>query len=199
MELLAPAGNLEKMRYAAEYGADAVYFGMEFGSLRSFAGNFNLEDASRGIEILHRMGKKGYVTLNIYPFSHEIEKIKDLALSLDDIGVDAFIVADMGVLMELKKLKLKATFHISTQSNTTNYQAAMAYGSLGAKRINLARELSLDKIIEIQKNLDGFVETEVFIHGAVCFSYSGRCAISDYLTGYPANRGECKHACRSGA
>ncbi|MBN2059323.1 MAG: U32 family peptidase [Deltaproteobacteria bacterium] len=196
MELLAPAGNLEKLRYAAEYGADSVYFGMEFGSLRSFAGNFSLEDAFNGLKILHSMGKKGYVTFNIYPFSNEIERIKDLAARLDDIGVDAFIISDMGVLMELKKLRLNAKLHISTQANTTNYQAVMAYNKLGAKRVNLARELSLDRIIEIQKNLYGSVETEVFIHGAVCFSYSGRCAISDYLAGYPANRGECKHPCR---
>ena len=139
---------------------------------------------------------EGYVTLNIYPFSQEIARMKDLALSLDDIGADAFIVSDIGLLMELEKLKLRAALHISTQANTINYQAAMAYGKLGVKRVNLARELSLDEIIGIQENLYGFIETEVFIHGSVCFSYSGRCAISDYLTSYPANRGECKHPCR---
>ena len=196
MELLAPAGNLEKLKWAVTYGADAVYFGAEFGSLRSFAGNFSLDDASEGIEYLHKRGKKGYVTLNIYPFSDEFTKITDIAKSLDETGVDAFIVADIGVLHELKKLGLSAKLFISTQANTTSYQASLAYSELGASRVILARELSMDKIREIAEKTRGIIETEVFIHGAVCFSYSGRCAISDYMTGYRANRGECKHPCR---
>lgn len=196
MELLAPAGSLEKLKWAVTYGADAVYFGTEFGSLRSFAGNFSLDDAAKGMEFLHARGKKGYVTLNIYPFSDEFTQIIDTAKKLDDMGTDAFIVSDLGVLQQLKQLDLNAALHISTQANTTNYQAVLAYGQLGTKRINLARELSLEKIKNIQQNLNGRVETEVFIHGAVCFSYSGRCAISDYLTGFSANRGECKHPCR---
>ncbi len=196
MELLAPAGSLEKLKWAVTYGADAVYFGTEFGSLRSFAGNFTLDDAAKGIEFLHARGKKGYVTLNIYPFSDEFKQIEDTAKKLDEIGADAFIVADLGVLQQLKQLNLKAALHISTQANTTNYQAVLAYEQLGAKRVNLARELSLEKIKNIQQNISSPVETEVFIHGAVCFSYSGRCAISDYLTGFGANRGECKHPCR---
>jgi putative protease len=196
MELLAPAGSLEKLKWAVVYGADAVYFGTEFGSLRSFAGNFNLDDAAKGIEFLHARGKKGYVTLNIYPFSDEFTQIEDTAKKLDDMGADAFIVADLGVLQQLKQLNLNAALHISTQANTTNYQTVLAYEQLGAKRVNLARELSLEKIKIIQQNLNGRIETEVFIHGAVCFSYSGRCAISDYLTGFGANRGECKHPCR---
>ena len=196
MELLAPAGNLEKLRYAVRYGADAVYFGAEFGSLRSFAGNFTLEEAQEGLAFLHQHGKKGYVALNIYPYSEEFEKITETAKALDDIGADAFIVSDLGVLGQLKKLGLTAAIHISTQANTMNYQTVLAYADLGAKRVNLARELSLEKIEQIQEKVSGCVETEVFIHGAVCFSYSGRCAISDYLTGHRANRGECKHPCR---
>ena len=195
-ELLAPAGNLEKLKWALAYGADAVYFGTEFGSLRSFAGNFTLEDAATGIDLLHKNGKKAYVTLNIYPFSEEYEKLRSIASSIDDMGADAFIVADIGVLAELKKLNVKADIHISTQANTTSSQSVLAYSQLGAKRVNLARELSLERIKDIQKNVHGKIETEVFIHGAVCFSYSGRCAISDYLTGFAANRGECKHPCR---
>lgn len=195
-ELLAPAGNLEKLKWACAYGADAVYFGMEFGSLRSFAGNFSLDDAKAGLEHLHSLGKKGYVTLNIYPFSDEYDKLMEIAQQVDALGADALIVADMGVLAELKKLNLNAALHISTQANTTSYQTVQAYGTLGAKRVNLARELSLAQIQEIQKHLGGTIETEVFVHGAVCFSYSGRCAISDYLTGFRANRGECKHPCR---
>ncbi len=196
MELLAPAGNLEKLKWAVIYGADAVYFGTEFGSLRSFAGNFSFDEASAGLDFLHKQDKRGYVTLNIYPFSHEYDRIRNIARTLDEMGADAFIISDLGVLMELKKLGLKAALHISTQANTTSYQAALAYKHLGASRVNLARELSLEKIEEIQKRIKGMIETEVFIHGAVCFSYSGRCAISDYLTGHGANRGECKHPCR---
>lgn len=195
-ELLAPAGNLEKLKWAIAYGADAVYFGTEFGSLRSFAGNFTLEQAETAIALLHKKGKKAYVTLNIYPFSEEYEKLRSIASAIDGMGADAFIVADIGVLTELKKLNVKADIHISTQANTTSHQSVLAYSQLGANRVNLARELSLERIIEIQKKVRGKIETEVFIHGAVCFSYSGRCAISDYLTGFPANRGQCKHPCR---
>ncbi|MBN2418103.1 MAG: U32 family peptidase [Deltaproteobacteria bacterium] len=196
MELLAPAGNLEKLKWSVTYGADAVYFGTEFGSLRSFAGNFSMDDAQSGIDYLHKMGKKGYVTLNIYPFSEEFERISETANTLNEIGVDAFIISDIGVLNQLSKMGLKAELFISTQANTTNYQAAIAYSELGASRVILARELSIDRIREIAQKTRGIIETEVFIHGAVCFSYSGRCAISDYLTGYRANRGECKHPCR---
>lgn len=195
-ELLAPAGDFEKLKWACIYGADAVYFGAEFGSLRSFAGNFNLEDAEKGLKYLHDNGKKGYVTLNIYPFSDEYDKLVETAKSLDEIGADAFIVADLGVMAELKKLNLNADLHISTQANTTSYQTILAYKELGAKRVNLARELSIDQVKEIQSQVNEKIETEVFVHGAVCFSYSGRCAISDYLTGYRANHGECKHPCR---
>lgn len=196
VELLAPAGTLEKLKWAVAYGAQAVYFGVEFGSLRSFAGNLNDEEAQAGLDHLHARGCKGYVTLNIYPFSHEYERIRRIALRLDEMGADAFIVADLGVLAMLQDLKLKADLHISTQANTTSWQTVAAYQALGARRVNLARELSLPRIQEIQQHLRKEVKTEVFIHGAVCFSYSGRCAISDYLTGFRANRGQCKHPCR---
>ncbi len=196
MELLAPAGNLEKLKWAAVYGADAVYFGTEFGSLRSYAGNFSLDDVAAGLAYLHERGKKGYVTLNIYPFSHEFPRLIELVRRLDDLAVDAFIVADLGVLWALRELDLKAKIHISTQASTTNGRAVMAYGDLGASRVNLARELSFKQIQDLQSEVGTQVETEVFIHGAVCFSYSGRCAISDYLTGHRANRGECKQPCR---
>ncbi len=178
------------------YGADAVYFGTEFGSLRSFAGNFTLDQAQAGLDYLHGRDKRGYVTLNIYPFSEEYDRVKETACALDEMGVDALIVADMGVLHQLKQLDLKTKLHISTQANTTSAQAARAYAELGASRVNLARELSLQQIQAIQQDLGHAIETEVFIHGAVCFSYSGRCAISDYLTGFRANHGECKHPCR---
>lgn len=195
-ELLAPAGTLEKLKWAVAYGAQAVYFGVEFGSLRSFAGNLSYEQAQIGLDYLHARGCKGYVALNIYPFSHEYKAMREIARTLDDMGADAFIVADLGVLRALRDLDLKADLHISTQANTTSWQAVEAYRELGAKRVNLARELSLAQIQEIQQRLDDRIETEVFIHGAVCFSYSGRCAISDYLTGFRANHGQCKHPCR---
>jgi putative protease len=195
-ELLAPAGTPEKLRWACAYGADAVYFGLEFGSLRSYAGNFTLEEAREGLRYLHERGKKGYVTLNIYPFSDEYERLLETAQRLDDMEADAVIVADLGLLFKLKGKFRNAALHISTQANTTSWQTAIAYGQLGASRVNLARELSLEQIQDIQKHTAGEVETEVFIHGAVCFGYSGRCAISDYLTGARANRGECKHPCR---
>lgn len=195
-ELLAPAGTPEKLKWACAYGADAVYFGLEFGSLRSYAGNFSPAEADEGLKYLHERGKKGYVTLNIYPFSDEYDRLKEIARAVDDMGADGLIVADLGVLRTLKAMDLKAPLHISTQANTTSWQTALAYAELGAARVNLARELSLEQVLEIQKNTADRVETEVFVHGAVCFSYSGRCAISDYLTGARANRGECKHPCR---
>ena len=196
-ELLAPAGNLEKVKWAIAYGADAVYFGTEFGSLRSFAGNLTLTEAEDALKLLHEHNKKGYITLNIYPFSDEYEKLVSTAKNLDDMAADAFIISDLGLLSELNRLGLNADLHISTQANTTSSQAVLAYKELGATRVNLARELSFAQIKQIQKDIKGKdIETEVFIHGAVCFSYSGRCAISDYLTGRRANRGECTHPCR---
>jgi U32 family peptidase len=195
-ELLAPAGDIEKLEYAAVYGADAVYFGMKDFSLRSYAGNFSLDDASKAISFLHKKGKKAYVTLNIYPNSLEYEQLIHLAKELEKLKVDAFIVSDLGVINEIKRAGIKTELHVSTQANTLSYQTVLAYKELGIKRVNLARELSFDDIKVIQKALKGSVETEVFIHGAVCFSYSGRCAISDYMTGRKANRGECTHPCR---
>lgn len=195
-ELLAPAGTLEKLKWAVAYGADAVYFGVTQFSLRSYAGNFSLDEAEEGLRYLHQHGKRGYVTLNIYPFTDEYVGLLSLARTLADMGADAFIVADIGVIRELRQLQLGVPLHISTQANTMSAQAVLAYRDLGAARVNLARELSLGQIQEIQRRLKGRIETEVFIHGSVCFSYSGRCAISDYLTNRRANRGECTQSCR---
>lgn len=194
-ELLAPAGDLEKLKWAVAYGADAVYFGYKNFSLRNFAGNFDLLEAEVGINYLHGSSKKAYLTLNIYPYSNEFAQIIKLAKTFEDLKIDAFIVADLGVLFELKKAKISTPIHISTQANTLNYQTINAYKDLGVKRVNLARELNFNQIKEIQNNIKD-IESEVFIHGAVCFSYSGRCAISDYMTGRSANRGECTHPCR---
>ena len=196
-ELLAPAGNLERLKWAVAYSADAVYFGVTDFSLRSYAGNFTLDDARLGLDYLHLNGRKGYVTLNIYPVSDEYDELMRTSADLDDMGADAFIVSDLGVMRALRQLNLRTPIHVSTQANTTSWQAVLAYRDLGAKRVNLARELTLDQIKNIQHKLEGErVETEIFIHGSVCFSYSGRCAISDYLTGRMANRGECTQPCR---
>ena len=196
-ELVAPAGTYEKLIWAVQYGADAVYFGTEFGSLRAFAGNFSLDEAAKGLDFLHKNDKKGFVTLNIYPFSDEYDKLIDTAGQISEMGADGLIVADIGLIFELKKAGIKTPIHISTQANTTSSQAVLAYRQLGAVRVNLARELSFEQIKQIRKDtLDSGIELEVFIHGAVCFSYSGRCAISDYMTGRKANKGECTHPCR---
>jgi putative protease len=196
-ELVAPAGTLEKLIWAARYGADAVYFGTEFGSLRAYAGNFSLDDAQKGIDFLHKNGKRALVTLNIYPYSNEYDKLIETAQKLNEMKADALIVADIGLIFELKKAGIKSAIHISTQANTTSSQSVLAYHQLGAARVNLARELSFEQIKQIREDTrQSGMQLEVFIHGAVCFSYSGRCAISDYLTGRKANRGECTHPCR---
>lgn len=196
-ELTAPAGTYEKLIWSAKYGADAVYFGTEFGSLRAFAGNLTLDEAAKSLEFLHKVGKRGYVTLNIFPFSDEYEKLLKIAGQLEEMKADAFIVSDLGLVYQLKKAGLKTPIHISTQANTMSSQTVLAYKELGASRVNLARELSFEQIKQICEDTKNCgIEIEVFIHGAVCFSYSGRCAISDYLTGRKANRGQCTHPCR---
>lgn len=196
-ELLAPAGNLEKLVYAERFGADAVYFGLKQFSLRNFADNFEMADVEKGLHHLHMHGKKGYCTLNIFPFQDEYEPLIHTALSLDEMGVDGIIVSDIGVIHALKQKGIKAPIHVSTQANTLSPQTIAVLAELGIDRVNLARELSLERIAQLMPAIAPLgVETEVFIHGSVCFSYSGRCAISDYLTGRRANRGECTHPCR---
>ncbi len=198
-ELVAPAGTLEKLIWAVKYGADAVYFGTEFGSLRAYAGNFSLDDAQKGIDFLHKNGKRALITLNIYPFSDEYEKLIKTAGQLSEMKADGLIVADIGLVFEIKKAGIKTPIHISTQANTVSSQSVLAYRQLGAARVNLARELSFEQIKKIREDTrSSGMQLEVFVHGAVCFSYSGRCAISDYLTGRKANRGECTHPCRWG-
>jgi putative protease len=196
-ELLAPAGNLEKLRFAANYGADAVYFGLDQFSLRSYAGNLSLDQANQGLDYLHARNKRGYCALNIYPFADEYPLLLDRAKNLEAMGVDGLIVSDIGVIAMLKKQGIKTPVHVSTQANTVSFQTVEVLKQLGAKRVNLARELSFEQIAQLQQSITNQeIETEVFVHGSVCFSMSGRCAISDYLTGRRANRGECTHPCR---
>ncbi|MBQ7478016.1 MAG: U32 family peptidase [Selenomonadaceae bacterium] len=193
-ELLAPAGNPEKMRMALRYGADAVYLGgKEFG-LRAFGGNFSREDLAEGIAFAHDLGKKVYVTVNTFPHNSDLERLPDYLGFLSKARADALLVADLGVFMMARDIVPEMELHVSTQANTTNWAAVEGWQRLGAKRVVLARELSLSEIREVREKCS--VELEMFVHGAMCISYSGRCLMSNYFTGRDANRGSCAQACR---
>lgn len=196
MELLAPAGNFEKFLTALHFGADAVYFaGNRFG-LRAFAGNFSDEEMKEAVKIAHSCGKKVYITLNIIAKDEDFDGLKEYLKFLQNIKVDAVIVADIGVMEFVRKYAPKIDIHISTQANIINSYTAKFFADLGVKRLILARELSLEQIKNLRKNLPKEVEIEVFVHGAMCMAYSGRCLLSNYLTGRDSNHGECVQACR---
>lgn len=194
IELLSPAGNLEKLKFAVYYGADAVYFSYKDFGLRSGAVNFTITDIEEAMRFLHSRGKKGYVTLNIYARNKDFKELETVLYKLDDAGIDAFIVSDPGIIYLIRKLGIKKPIHLSTQANTTNINAVKFWEEQGIRRIILARELDLKDIETICKNTS--VEIEVFIHGAMCISYSGRCYLSNYMTKRDANRGECSQPCR---
>ena len=193
-ELLAPAGNLEKLKVALLYGADAVYLGGKAFGLRAFGGNFTNEELEAGVNFAHSLDKKVYVTVNIFPHNSDLEALPDYLLFLDRIKVDAVLVADLGIFMMARTLVPNLQLHISTQSNNTNWAAVNAWDDLGAARVVLAREMSLAEIKEIREKSK--VELEMFVHGAMCISYSGRCLMSNYFTGRDANRGSCAQPCR---
>lgn len=193
-ELLAPAGDMEKLRIALEYGADAVYLGGEAFGLRALAGNFSHKDLAEAIELTHSRGKKLYLTINAYVPQKEQDALKDYLLRLRDLPVDAYIVSDPGVLAMIRDIDPERELHLSTQANTTNAAAVRFWQAAGVKRINLARELSLEDISAIHQQTDA--ELEIFIHGAMCVAYSGRCLLSAALTGRSANQGACAHPCR---
>lgn len=193
-ELLAPAGNLEKMKMALLYGADAVYLGGKAFGLRAFGGNFSREELQEGIAFAHGLGKKVYVTVNIFPHNEDLKPLPEYLEFLVRAGADAILVADIGVFMIAKKVVPELEIHISTQANNTNWAAVNAWAELGAGRVVLAREMSLAEIREIREKCS--VELEMFVHGAMCISYSGRCLMSNYLTGRDANRGGCAQPCR---
>ena len=196
MELLAPAGNFEKFLTALHFGADAVYLaGNRFG-LRAFAGNFSDEEIKEAVKIAHKMGKKVYITLNIIAKDEDFEGLKEYLEFLQETEVDAVIVADIGVMEFVRKYAPKLDIHISTQANIINSYTANFFADLGVKRLILARELSLEQIKKLRQNLPKEVEIEVFVHGAMCMAYSGRCLLSNYLTGRDSNHGECVQACR---
>lgn len=196
LELLAPAGDLEKLKTAIMYGADAVYFGGELFSLRAGAGNLTIDEIAEAMEFIHEHGCKGYMTINIYPHNDDISLLTDYIGKLASIPIDAFIVSDPGVISILKEIIPDAEIHLSTQANTTNYVTANFWVKQGVSRIVTAREMSLNDIKLMRSKLPADVEIESFIHGAMCISYSGRCLLSNFMVGRDANRGACTHPCR---
>lgn len=195
-ELLAPAGNLEKLKMAVTYGADAVYLGGQQYGLRAGAGNFTLEEIKEGVEFAHQHNKKVYVTLNVIPHNKELEGMDEYIKALEKCNVDAVIIADPGVLAIVKEASPNMEIHLSTQANNTNWKSASFWHSMGIKRVVLARELSLSEIKEIRDKCPETLEFESFVHGAMCMAYSGRCLLSNYMTGRDANMGDCAQACR---
>lgn len=195
-ELLAPAGNLSKFYTALYFGADAVYVGGKSFSLRSYSDNFTEEDLALAVDFAHKNGKKIYVTVNIFAKNADFEYLKDYLTYLNRINVDAIIASDPGVISLAMKTCPSLHVHVSTQANTLNKYSAKFWADLGAKRIILARELSLGEIKDIRDYLPDDVELETFCHGAMCISYSGRCLLSDYFSNRSSNRGECVQACR---
>lgn len=196
IELLAPAGDLEKLKMAIIYGADAVYLGGEAFGLRKASKNFSIEQIKEGVEFAHERGKKVYVTLNIVPHNKDLIGLEEYVTSLYNVNVDAVIVSDPGMFTIIKKTVPEMEIHISTQASVTNYETIMFWYNLGARRIVLARELSFEEIKEITSRIPDDLDIEAFVHGAMCMSYSGRCLISNYMTGRDANMGDCAQPCR---
>lgn len=196
IELLAPAGDLEKLKFALHYGADAVYIGGQIFGLRAAAKNFSYEDMKTGIDYAHQLGKKVYLTLNIIPHNEDIEALKTYVNDIRNLQPDAVILSDPGTLMFVREMLPEMEIHLSTQANNTNYMSAKFWHTQGVKRVILARELSLEEIKDIKDNIPDTLQLEAFIHGAMCISYSGRCLLSNYLNGRDANRGACSQPCR---
>ncbi len=196
IELLAPAGDLEKLKTAIDYGADAVYFGGEVFSLRAGAGNFTKEEMIEGIKYVHDHGKKCHLTLNIFPHNYDIDALEKYLHEIKDFGIDAFIVSDPGTIMMVKDIIPNAEIHLSTQANLTNYKTAEFWAKQGVKRVVMARELSLEEMITMREKIPAELDTEAFIQGAMCISYSGRCLLSNFMIQRDANKGECAHPCR---
>ncbi|WP_407307979.1 peptidase U32 family protein [Desulfosporosinus sp. SB140] len=195
-ELLAPAGDWEKLMYALAYGADAVYMGGQAFGLRAYAGNFNFEEMERAVHWTHELGKKIYITVNIFAHEADFRELPSYLQQLEALGVDGAIVSDPGVIALAKEVAPRLPLHLSTQANNTNSYSVRFWLKQGIERIVLARELSVDELREMRSKVEGGLE--VFIHGAMCMSYSGRCLLSNYLTGRDANRGECTQPCRWG-
>lgn len=196
IELLAPAGDLEKLKVALDYGADAVYFGGEMFSLRAGSGNLSIEEIKEGVAYAHEKGKKAYLTTNIYAHNEDLEPFEEYMEKIKDIPIDAFIVSDPGVMLIIKEAIPEAEIHLSTQANMTNLKTAKFWHQQGVKRIVLARELTFEEIRKISETIPKDMEIEAFVHGAMCISYSGRCLLSNFMIERDANKGECAHPCR---
>lgn len=196
VELLAPAGDLEKFKTAIQYGADAVYLAGDKLGLRTASKNLSLDDIKEATKIAHDLDKKVYLTLNVISHNKDLEGVDEYIQSLDEAGVDAFIVSDPGIFQKVKTLAPSKEIHISTQANITNTATVEFWKSLGADRVILARELSLEEIKEIKNEVKDSIMIEAFVHGAMCMSYSGRCLLSNFMTGRSANMGDCAHPCR---
>ena len=196
MEVLSPAGDFERLEAALRYGADAVYLGSTAYGMRASAASFDLPALERACALAHGMGKRVYLTCNTLPRNDEFDGLPAFLRGAADAGVDAFIVTDLGVLSLLRETVPGAEIHISTQAGVVNYRAARAFYEMGAKRVVLARELSLDEIAEIRDKTPPELEIEVFVHGAMCLSFSGRCVLSNYMAARDANRGQCAQPCR---
>ena len=196
VELLSPAGDMERLELAVKFGADAVYVGGTQFGMRSNPSNFDPAQLQAACKLVHAAGKKLYLTCNTLPRSYELDALPDFLRSARAAGVDAFIIADMGVLAIAKQAAPEVEVHISTQAGIVNYAAANAFYQMGAKRIVTARELSLDEIKMIRDHTPPELEIEAFVHGAMCMSFSGRCILSDYMVGRDANRGACAQPCR---
>lgn len=196
MELLSPAGGMEQLRAAARFGADAVYGGLKHFGLRAAAGNFDWGELQKALDYLHAQGKKFYLTLNILPYDDEMDALCQAAEHAAQLGVDAAIVSDLGAFACLRRNVPQLALHVSTQANVMNTAAAQLFAAMGAERIVLSRELSLERIAAIRKQLPENVALEAFIHGAMCMAHSGRCMMSDHLAGRGGNRGACAQPCR---
>ncbi len=195
-ELLAPAGNLEKLKVAINYGADSVYLGGKSYGLRAAAGNFTHSEIEDGIKYAHKRDKKVYVTLNIIPHNEDLCGLDDYVRFLNDIDVDGVIVSDPGIMAIVKENAPDMRINLSTQANNTNWKSAAFWHQLGVSRVTVARELSINEIKNIISNTPDTLEIEAFIHGAMCVSYSGRCFLSNYMTYRDSNKGLCTHPCR---
>jgi putative protease len=196
IELLAPAGDLEKLKIALIYGADAVYFGGEMFSLRAGAGNLTIDEMREGVAFAHGMNKKCYLTLNIFAHNEDIEPLQKYLEQIKDLGIDAYLISDPGILDVVREIIPAAEIHLSTQANMTNYRTAMFWYRMGVKRLVIARELTFDEIRELRQKIPADMEIEAFVHGAMCISYSGRCLLSNFMIERDANRGMCAHPCR---
>lgn len=196
IELLAPAGDLDKLKFAIVYGADAVYIGGEIFGLRASAKNFSFEDMKTGVAFAHDRGKKVYLVLNIIPHNRDLHLLEGYLKDIQEIAFDAVILSDPGTLLFVKEHLPDMEIHLSTQANNTNYMSAQFWHQNGVKRVILAREMSFDEIAEIVAKAPEGCDFEAFVHGAMCISYSGRCLLSNYMSGRDANKGDCAQSCR---